>query len=62
MQGFAHQEFAFAATLLQGTAHEWFLGYEKRNWNQPQWDWPTLQKALLVKFGSNIRANRHRGS
>ena len=42
MCGNAHQEVAFAATLLRGAAHEWYLGYEKRNGNRPPQDWPTL--------------------
>ena len=35
MCGNAHQEVAFAAPLLRGAAHEWYLGYEKRNGNRP---------------------------
>ena len=31
MCGNAHQEVAFAATLLRGAAHEWYMGYERRN-------------------------------
>ena len=56
MCGNAHQEVAFAATLLRGAAHEWYLGYEKRNGNRPPRDWPTLMQAILERFGSNIRA------
>ena len=56
MCGNAHQEVAFAATLLRGAAHEWYLGYEKRNGNRPPQDWPTLMQAILERFGSNIRA------
>ena len=56
MCGNAHQEVAFAATLLRGAAHEWYLGYEKRNGNRPPQDWPTLMQAILKRFGSNIRA------
>ena len=58
MCGNAHQEVAFAATLLRGAAHEWYLGYEKRNGNRPPQDWPTLMQAILERFGSNIRAPR----
>ena len=56
MCGNAHQEVAFAATLLRGAAHEWYMGYEKRNGNRPPQDWPTLMQAILERFGSNIRA------
>ena len=56
MEGTARQEVAFAATLLRGAAHEWYRGYEKRNGNQPPQDWPTMQQAILERFGSNIRA------
>ena len=55
MCGNAHQEVAFAATLLRGVAHEWYLGYEKHNGNRPPQDWPTLMQAILERFGSNIR-------
>ena len=55
MKGEAHQEVAFAATLLRGAAHEWYMGYEKRNGNKPARDWPTLMQAILERFGSNIR-------
>ena len=56
MSGTARQEVAFAATLLRGAAHEWYMGYERRNSNQPPQDWPTMQQAILDRFGSNIRA------
>ena len=56
MSGNAHQEFAFAATLLRGAAHEWYMGYERRNGNRPPRDWPTMMQAILERFGSNIRA------
>ena len=56
MCGNAHQEVAFAATLLRGAAHEWHMGYEKRNGNRPPQDWPTMMQAILERFGSNIRA------
>ena len=55
MSGTARQEVAFAATLLRGAAHEWYMGYERRNDNQPPQDWPTMQQAILDRFGSNIR-------
>ena len=55
MNGNAHQEVAFAATLLRGAAHEWYMGYERRNGNRPPQDWPTLKQAILERFGSNIR-------
>ena len=55
MRGDAQQEVAFAATLLRGAAHEWYMGYEKRNGNKPARDWPTLRQAILERFGSNIR-------
>ena len=56
MCGNAHQEVAFAATLLRGAAHEWYMGYERRNGNRPPRDWPTMMQAILERFGSNIRA------
>ena len=56
MNGTARQEVAFAATLLRGAAHEWYMGYERRNGNQPPRDWPTMRQAILDRFGSNIRA------
>ena len=56
MNGTARQEVAFAATLLRGAAHEWYMGYERRNGNQPPRDWPTMMQAILDRFGSNIRA------
>ena len=52
----ARQEVAFAATLLRGAAHEWYLGYERRNGGRPPQDWPTMRQAILDRFGSNIRA------
>ena len=55
MKGDAEQEVAFAATLLRGAAHEWYMGYEKRNGNRPARDWPTLMQAILERFGSNVR-------
>ena len=56
MCGNAQQEVAFAATLLRGSAHEWYMGYERRNGNRPPRDWPTMMQAILERFGSNIRA------
>ena len=56
MNGTTRQEVAFAATLLKGAAHEWYMGYERRNGNQPPRDWPTMRQAILDRFGSNIRA------
>ena len=35
MNSTARQEVAFIATLLRGAAHEWYMGYEQRNGNQP---------------------------
>ena len=55
LSGTTHQEIAFAATLHCGATHEWYMGYEKRNGNQPPRDWPTLMQAILERFGSNIR-------
>ena len=34
----SQQEIAFEATLLRGTAHQWYFGYEKRNGYQPPRD------------------------
>ena len=56
MNGTARQEVAFTATLLRGAAHEWYMGYERQNGNQPPRDWPTMRQAILDRFGSNIRA------
>ena len=56
MNGTARQEVAFAAMLLRGAAHEWYMGYEQRNGNQPPRDWPTMMQNILDSFGSNIRA------
>ena len=56
MNGTTRQEVAFTATLLKGAAHEWYMGYERRNGNQPPRDWPTMRQAILDRFGSNIRA------
>ena len=52
----AHQEVAFVATLLRGAAHEWYMGYKRRNENRPPQDWPTMMQAILERFGSNVRA------
>ena len=42
-------------TLLGEHAHEWYMGYEKRNRHPPR-DWASLAMSLLERFGSNIRA------
>ena len=49
------QQVAYSVTLLREHAHEWYMGYERRNRHPPR-DWASLAIALLERFGSNIRA------
>ena len=55
MGGSDAQQVAYSVTLLRGHAHEWYMGYERRNRHPPR-DWASLATALLERFGSNIRA------
>ena len=55
MGGGDAQQVAYSVTLLREHAHEWYMGYEKRNHHPPR-DWASLAMALLERFGSNIRA------
>ena len=53
MGGSDAQQVAYAMTLLRETAHEWFMGYERRKCNPPR-DWAQLCSLLLEQFSSNI--------
>ena len=55
MGGSDTQQVLYAVTLLCEHAHEWFMGYERRNRNLPR-DWAQLAFVLLERFGSNIQA------
>ena len=55
MGGSDAQQVAYSVTLLREHAHEWYMGYERRNRHPPR-DWASLANALLERFGSNIRA------
>ena len=55
MGGSDAQQVAYSVTLLREHAHEWYMGYERRNRHPPR-DWASLAAALLERFGSNIRA------
>ena len=55
MGGSDAQQVAYSVTLLREHAHEWYMGYERRNRHPPR-DWASLAHALLERFGSNIRA------
>ena len=55
MGGSDAQQVSYAVTLLREHAHEWFMGYERRNHHLPR-DWASLASALLERFGSNIRS------
>ena len=55
MGGSDAQQATYSVTLLREHAHEWYMGYEKRNHHPPR-DWASLAMALLERFGSNIRA------
>ena len=54
MAGSDAQQVAYSVILLSEIAHEWYIGYERRN-RDPPGDWPQLCDALLEQFGSNIR-------
>ena len=55
MGGNDAQQVAYSITLLRDSAHEWYMGYERRNHAMPR-DWAQLSSALLERFGSNIRS------
>ena len=55
MGGKDAQQVAYSITLLRDSAHEWYMGYERRNHAMPR-DWAQLSSALLEQFGSNIRS------
>ena len=55
MGGSDAQQVAYSVTLLRESAHEWYIGYERRHKNLPS-DWAQLCNLLLERFGSNIRS------
>ena len=55
MGGSDAQQVAYSVTLLRESAHEWYIGYERRHRNPPS-DWAQLCNLLLERFGSNIRS------
>ena len=55
MGGSDAQQVAYSVTLLRESAHEWYIGYERRHRNPPS-DWAQLSNLLLERFGSNIRS------
>ena len=55
MGGSDTQQVAYSITLLREHAHEWYMGYERRNRHPPR-NWAQLACAMLERFGSNIRA------
>ena len=55
MGGSDVQQVAYAVTLLRESAHEWYIGYERRHRHSPR-DWAQLCDLLLERFGSNIRS------
>ena len=55
MGGSDVQQVAYAVTLLRESAHEWYIGYERRHRNSPR-DWAQLCDLLLECFGSNIHS------
>ena len=54
MGGSDAQQVAYSVTLLRESAHEWYIGYERRHRHPPK-DWAQLCNLLLERFGSNIR-------
>ena len=40
------QQVAYTVALLRESAHEWYMGYERRNCHPPR-DWAQLCDALL---------------
>ena len=55
MGGSDVQQVAYVVTLLCESAHEWYIGYERRHWHSPK-DWAQLCDLLLEHFGWNIRS------
>ena len=55
MGGSDAQQVAYSVTLLRDSAHEWYIGYERRNRHPPR-DWAQLCDLLLERFRSNIRS------
>ena len=55
MGGSDAQQVAYSVTLLRDSAHEWYIGYERRHRHPPR-DWAQLCDLLLERFGSNIRS------
>ena len=53
MGGSDAQQVAYSVTLLPESAHEWYIGYERRHRHPPR-DWAQLCDLLLDRFGSNI--------
>ena len=47
------QQVTYSVTLLRESAHEWYIGYERRHRNPPN-DWARLCNLLLERLGSNI--------
>ena len=54
MGGSDAQQVAYSVTLLRESAHEWYIGYERRHRHRPR-DWAQLCNLLLERLGSNIR-------
>ena len=54
MGGSDAQQVAYSIALLCESAHEWYIGYERRNHYPPK-DWAQLCSLLLERFGSNIQ-------
>ena len=54
MGGSDAQQAAYSMTLLRDSAHEWYMGYERRH-RQPPRDWAQLAFVMLERFGSNIQ-------
>ena len=55
MGGSDAQQVAYSVTLLRESAHEWYIGHERRHRHPPS-DWAQLWSLLLERFGSNIRS------
>ena len=55
MGGSDVQQVAYAVILLRESAHEWYIGYERR-YRHSSRDWAQLCDLLLEHFGSNIRS------
>ena len=55
MGGSDAQQVAYSVALLCKSAHEWYIGYERRHRNPPT-DWAQLCNLFLERFGSNIHS------